>query len=134
MDPIASVEESDTTDEVFDRAIWKDKQEILQTFEMSEPLLKNWRKDGKIRMRKYNKKYFYHIKDAEALFQQKHKKKEWYYKWPISWPWTVFWPVAGLVLLMPANSFEKLFSLSVLLLIAVPSDIIIRLRKRRQKK
>lgn len=133
-DPIAPANESGIADDSFDRTIWKDRQEILQLFDISVRTLADWRKDGRLRMRKYNKKYFYHVKDAEELFKQKNKKKDWVYKWPISWPWTAFWISETIFLFASNNSFVRLFTMALPIIIVVPADIILRIRKRREKK
>jgi DNA repair photolyase len=133
IDPIIPGDESGDSDEAFDRAIWKDKQEILQTFDMSVRSLQRWRDDG-IRMRKYKKKYFYHIRDAEQLFKNKNKKKEKLAKWPISWLWTGFWVIETILLFATKGSIPTLLNMAVPIIIAVPASIIIRIRKRREKK
>jgi hypothetical protein len=129
IDPIAPVGESWNADDVFDRAIWKDRQDILQTFDISVRTLQRWR-DGGLRMRKFNRKYFYHIGDATKFFQE---KKEKLFKWPISLVWTGFWIAETIMIFTAKDGYMALFTLPIPLIIAVPADIIIRIRKRREK-
>lgn len=48
--------------------------------------------------------------------------------------WTGFWVAETILLCVPDNAYGKLFSLAIPLIIVVPADFIIRIRKRRKKK
>jgi hypothetical protein len=133
-DPIAPGDESGDLEDGFDPSIWKDKQEILQTFKISSRKLQRWREEKGLRMKKYKTQYFYHIKDAENLYKDKHKKKEQLSKWPISWLWTAFWVAETILLFASKGSYTTLFNMALVVIVAVPADIIIRIRKRREKK
>jgi hypothetical protein len=133
IDPIAPGGESGNADDVFDRAIWKDRQDILQTFDISVRTLQRWR-DAGLRMRKFNRKYFYHIGDATSFFQEMGEKKEKLNNWPISLVWTGFWIAETIMIFTAKDGYMALFTLPIPLIIAVPADIIIRIRKRREKK
>lgn len=134
VDPIAPGNDSGNNEDTFDRAIWKDRQDILQLFDISVRTLARWREKEGLRMRKYKGKYFYDIKHAEQLYKEKNKKEEKLAKLPVSVWWMGFWIAETIILFVPMNSYVKVLTLAIPLIIVVPADVIIRIRKRREKK
>jgi hypothetical protein len=129
----ASSTEPEKSDDFFDPAIWKDKQDILQTLHISDSTLARYRKAG-VRFKQFGKKCFYDIRDVDRLYKEMRGKKEKQLKWPISWLWTAVWAIEPIILFTSKNGIVAAFTMAIPLTIAIPADIIIRIRKHRDKK
>src|SRR5690242_20372975 len=121
IDPIAPVDEIRSSEEFLDRTVWKNKREILRAFGVSSRTLQRWREKEGLRMRKFKQKYWYHIKDAEKLYREKHKKEEKPSKMPISILWLAFWAAETIILFVRVNSYVKFFIMTIPLMIVVPA-------------
>ena len=133
-EPIIPDNEICISHDPFDRKVWKDKQEILQAFDVSERTLQRWREEGRIRMLYFKGKFWYHVDDAAALYKEKHKKKDLLASWPIAIHWTGFWLTISIMLHIPTSFWGMVFTMLVPLTIVGTADIILRIRKRRKKK
>lgn len=129
----ASTKKPKKPEEIFDPAIWKDKQEILQTYHISTATLARYRKEG-VRFKQYKKKCFYNIEDIDRIYKEKRGKKDWLAKWPISPLWTAVIFIEPILFFASNGTFAKLLNTAIPLVIAIPADIIIEIRKRRQRK
>jgi hypothetical protein len=128
-----STNEPEKSEHFLDPAIWKDKQDILQALHISDSTLARYRKAG-VRFKKFGKKCFYDIRDVDRLYKEMGSKKDKLFKWPISWVWTGVWAIEPIIILASKNGTIALFTMAIPLTIAIPADIIIRIRKHRDKK
>jgi hypothetical protein len=130
-----SVDAPNGTDDSFDPAIWKDKQDILQIFHISESTLARYRKNYPIRKKRLGKKIFYNIEDIYRLYKTEDAKKV---EPPQAWPYSHLWTaVVGLDILLwiiTKDLFEAVLYMAVPLFIAVPAQIIMSIQKSRGRK
>jgi hypothetical protein len=130
-----SVEAPNSTDDLFDPAIWKDKQDVLQIFHISESTLARYRKNHPIRKKRFGKKMFYNIQDIYRLYKTEDIKVE---EPPQAWPYSHLWTaVVGLDILfwiISKDLFEAILYMTVPLFIAVPAQIIMSIQKGRGRK
>jgi hypothetical protein len=130
-----SVDAPNNTDDPFDPAIWKDKQDILQTFHISESTLARWRKENSLRRKRRGKKMFYNIHDITRLFTtDPGKKEDPPREWPYSHLWTAVVGIDILIWIFSKSLFEAVLYMAVPLFIAVPAQIIMSIQKSRGRK
>ena len=132
---VDSANESQKKDDPFDPAIWKDKQDILQTFHISSSTLARWRKENPVRFKQYKRKCYYNILDIDGILETRPIKTEKPpMKWPISYLWTGFWIVEAILIVLPTEALATIITMVIPLLFVLPADIIIRIRKRNRRK
>jgi hypothetical protein len=130
-----SVEGPNSTDDPFDPAIWKDKQDILQIFHISPRTLARWRDKNSIGMKRKGKKFFYNIHDVNRSFISESATVE---ERVLSWPYPILWTaVVGLAIffwIISDSLLEAALYTAVPVIIAVPAQTIMWIKKRKRKK
>jgi hypothetical protein len=130
-----SVDQPTNSEDLFDPAIWKDKQEILQRFTISARTLQRWREHKLVGMKKYKRKFFYNIHDANRLFDSEQADiEEPQLSWPYSYLWTAVVGIDIVLWIMSEDLLEAILYMAVPLFIAVPAQIIMSVQKSRGRK